>query len=117
MGTDQLEYFKAVLKEHPQVRWTFVLMHKPLWMREDSKGLGPLEDALAGRNYTVINGHFHTFSYRKRKGMDYSILGTTGGSQNPSDSLSFDHISLVRMDSIPVVTHLKMDGILNEKGL
>ncbi|WP_445384134.1 metallophosphoesterase family protein [Robiginitalea sp. IMCC44478] len=117
MGTEQLEYFKAVLKEHPQVRWTFVLMHKPLWMREDSKGLGPLEDALAGRNYTVINGHFHSFSYRKRKGMDYSILGTTGGSQNPADSLAFDHISLVRMDSIPVVTHLRMDGILNEKGL
>ena len=117
MGTDQLEYFKAVLKEYPQVRWTFVLMHKPLWMREDDKGLGPLEDALAGRNYTVINGHFHSFSHRKRKGMDYSILGTTGGSQNPADSLSFDHISLVRMDSIPVVTHLKMDGILDEKGL
>ncbi len=116
MSADQLNYFKAVLEKKPNVRWTFVLMHKPLWLREDDKGLGQLEAELANRPYTVINGHFHSFSYRERHSRNYTILGTTGGSQHPGDSLSFDHITLVRMAKEPVITHLKMEGILNEMG-
>lgn len=116
MGAEQLDYFEDVLRKYPDVRWTFVLMHKPLWKREGEKGLQPLENALRGRDYTVINGHYHKLSHRKRNGMDYIILGTTGGSQDPSDSTAFDHISLVRMDDPPVITHLKMDGILQADG-
>lgn len=116
MSQAQLEYFTTVLEANPDVKWTFVLMHKPLWMREDEKGLAPLEDALADREYTVINGHFHSFSNTIRKGHSYTILGTTGGSQNPKDSMAFDHVSLVRMAKKPIITHLKMKGILNEQG-
>lgn len=116
MSTDQLAYYKEVLESYPDVQWTFVLMHKPLWMREDEKGLGKLESLLANRPYTVFNGHFHSFSHRKRHGRDYSILGTTGGSQNPTDSMSFDHVTLVRMAKEPVITHLRMEGILDETG-
>ncbi|NND15598.1 MAG: hypothetical protein HKN89_04685 [Eudoraea sp.] len=112
MGADQLEYFKGVLAEYPDVKWTFVLMHKPLWMREDNKGLGQLESFLATRPYTVINGHFHSLSHRKRLNRDYLILGTTGGSQKASDSLSMDHVTLVRMLKEPEITHIKMNGIL-----
>jgi hypothetical protein len=85
-------------------------------LREGNQGLGPLEDALKGRNYTAISGHFHSFSHQKRKGMNYLILGTTGGGQEPEDPNSFDHISLVRMAEKPVITHLKMEGILPETG-
>ncbi|MCK0161414.1 metallophosphoesterase family protein [Allomuricauda sp. F6463D] len=116
MGQVQLDYFTKVLKAYPDVKWTFVLMHKPLWMRIDEKGLEPLEEVLADREYTVINGHFHSFSNHMRKGHSYTILGTTGGSQNPQDSMAFDHVSLVRMEKKPVITHLKMEGILNEQG-
>lgn len=116
MSKAQLDYYSDILKKYPDVKWTFVLMHKPLWMREDEKGLGPLEDLLANRDYTVINGHFHSFSNQMRKGHSYTILGTTGGSQNPQDSMAFDHVTLVRMAKKPMITHLKMDGILNEQG-
>lgn len=116
MSNDQLNYFKSVLEKYPSVKWTFVLMHKPLWMRADQKGLGMMESLLANRSYTVINGHFHSFSHQIRKGRNYTMLGTTGGSQNKSDSLSFDHITLVRMASEPIITHLKMEGILDETG-
>lgn len=116
MSNDQLEYFKAVLEDYPDVKWTFVLMHKPIWMRTDEKGLKKLESVLADRPYTVMNGHLHSFSHLKRNGRDYSTLGTTGGSQNAADSMAFDHITLVRMAKEPIVTHLKMDGILNETG-
>lgn len=116
MSNNQFNYFKNVLETYPDVKWTFALMHKPLWMREDDKGLGKLEAILKNRPYSVINGHFHSFSHRKRNGRDYTILGTTGGSQNPTDSMSFDHVTLVRMAKEPVITHLKMDGILDETG-
>jgi len=116
MSNDQFNYFKNVLEKYPEVKWTFVLMHKPLWKRDDEKGLGKLEKLLADRPYTVINGHEHSFSYQKRNNRDYMILGTTGGGQRAQDSMSFDHISLVRMDKEPVITHLKMKGILDKTG-
>ena len=116
MSEDQYLYYKNVLDKYPNVKWTFLLMHKPLWMREDDKGLGKLETLLQDRPYTVINGHFHSFSHRKRHGRDYTILGTTGGSQHANDPMSFDHITMVRMADEPVLTHIKMDGILDETG-
>lgn len=115
LGVEQLEYFKSVLADYHDVKWTFVLMHKPLWMRDDDKGLGPLEDLMSDRPYTVINGHFHSLSHRIRNGSNYTILGTTGGSQHAGDSLSVDHITLVHMAEQPVITHIKMDGVLNEE--
>ncbi len=117
LGNDQLQYFRQVLREHTDVRWTFVLMHKPLWMREGEGSLGPLEEALKGRGYTVLNGHFHSYSHRLRNGMDYYILGTTGGARNPDDPNAFDHITLVRMAETPVITHLKLEGILSPAGV
>lgn len=116
MGINQLDYFKKVLEKYPNVKWTFVLMHKPLWMREDEKGLGKLEELLSSRPYTVINGHFHSYSHQIRNKRDYMILGTTGGGQYENDSMSFDHVTLVRMAQKPIITNLKMDGILDETG-
>ncbi len=116
MSGDQLTYFREVLEDYPTVKWTFVLMHKPLWMREDKKGLGQLEELLANRPYTVINGHLHSYSHRTRNNADYIVLGTTGGYQNPIDSMAFDHVTLVRMADRPIITNLKMDGILDKTG-
>ncbi len=116
MSNLQLKYYQDVLQKYPIVKWTFILMHKPLWTREDDKGLGQLETLLSERPYTVINGHLHSFSHQIRNDRDYMILGTTGGYQNKSDSLAFDHITMVRMAKKPVITHLKMAGILDETG-
>ncbi|MCO4820811.1 MAG: metallophosphoesterase [Flavobacteriaceae bacterium] len=116
LSNDQFIYFKNILDKYPNVKWTFVLMHKPLWMREDEKGLGKLENILSSRPYTVINGHLHSFSQRIRNNRNYTTLGTTGGSQNKLDSMAFDHVTFIRMDKKPVITHLKMDGILDETG-
>lgn len=123
MSSEQIAYFKDVLEANQDVRWTFVLMHKPLWLNDDGDILKretvpmePLETALAGRDYTVINGHFHRLSHRERHGMEYMILGTTGGSQRPNDSTAIDHITLVRMAEKPEILHLKMEGILESDG-
>lgn len=116
ISQDQVQYFANVLEEYQDVRWTFVLMHKPLWKREDAMGLQPIEELLAGRKFTVINGHEHSFYYQEKNSMDYLTLGTTGGYQNPEDLQAFDHITLVRMADEPVFTHLRMDGILDKTG-
>lgn len=112
----QNEYFKTILEHYPKVKWTFVFMHKPLWMHQENQGLEKLEALLANRPYTVFNGHVHAYSHRIRNGRDYIMLGTTGGSQNPKDSMAFDHVTLVRMAKEPVITTLKMEGILDETG-
>ncbi len=116
MSTQQIDYYRTVLKKCPDVKWIFVLMHKPLWTRDDDKGLSKLEALLGERPYTVINGHLHSFSHRIRNDKDYIILGTTGGAQDKEDSLSFDHVTLVRMAKKPIITHLKMEAILDETG-
>jgi len=91
-------------------------MHKPVWQREDQGGLGRIETALGERPYTVINGHFHTYSHSERNGYDYIMLGTTGGGQIPKNGNSFDHVTLVTMtDEGPSLVNLKMEGILDKK--
>jgi hypothetical protein len=117
MSDAQFEYYENVLAKYQDVKWTFIIMHKPIWTREDDKGLGRLEKVLGNRSYTVVNGHEHSFSHRIRNNMDYIMLGTTGGYQNPEDATAFDHITLVRMAAYkPVITHIRMDGILDETG-
>ena len=117
MSDAQFEYYENVLARYQNVKWTFIIMHKPLWTREDDKGLGRLEKALGNRSYTVFNGHEHSFSHRKRNNMDYIMLGTTGGIQSADDPQGFDHFTLVRMAADkPVITHLRMDGVLDETG-
>jgi len=117
ISTQQSDYFTDVLENYPDVRWTMVFMHKPVWAREDAGGLSKIEAALGDRPYTVFNGHVHSFSHREKNGQDYTILGTTGGLQKPGDPHAFDHISLVTMtDEGPNVAHVKLEGILDKTG-
>ena len=118
LSNAQQAYFESVIAENVDVRWTFILMHKPLWTRDDAKGLDRLIKTLGDRPFTVINGHEHSFSYEERNNNDYLMLGTTGGYQNDQDPNAFDHITLVRMaETEPVITHIRMDGILNKMGM
>ena len=117
IGAEQSAYFEKVIAENPDVRWTFILMHKPVWQREGVGNLSKIEAALKGKNFTVINGHFHSYSHRQIEGHDYMILGTTSGGQNPKDPNAFDHITLVNFaDGEPAIATLRMDGILDKTG-
>ncbi len=118
ISDEQSKYFENIILENPQVRWTFILMHKPVWKREDDNGLLRIEQALGERPYTVINGHFHSYSYTRKNNRDYMILGTTGGSQRPDDANAFDHFTLVTMTGEePSIVNVKMDGVLNKEGI
>ena len=88
-------------------------MHKPLWKNEKNKKFRQLEDLMKNRNYSIFNGHEHSFSTKIFNDQIYTTLSTTGGSQNSSNSNVFDQITLVSMRDRPYITHLKLDEILN----
>ena len=99
-GTRQIEYALTELAKHNDVRHTFVLLHKPAWLHEDSGWL-EIEAALAGREYTVFAGHYHNLTLHTRDDHRYFVLGATGGAFTPRATKefgAFDHYSIVTVD-------------------
>jgi hypothetical protein len=73
----QLNYFRKVLADHPNVRQTIVLMHRPAWRNPQSPAFTELQKLLLGRKYTVFAGHYHQYGHEVIDGSDYYILGPT----------------------------------------
>jgi predicted MPP superfamily phosphohydrolase len=117
IGDEQADYFLEILKKHEEVKWTFLLVHKPVWLNEADTTFAKIENVLSERPSTVISGHFHIYNYDQRNNKDYIMLGTTGGAQNDKNDMAFDHISLVTMTSEgPSIANIRMDGILDKSG-
>ena len=117
IGIQQKDYFLEVIENNQDVDWTFLFMHKPIWLKEEEPEFFAIEAALTKRPYTLFNGHLHNYSYNKRKERDYIMLGTTGGRQRTKEKNSFDHVTLVTVDKNgPSIVNLKLEGILDKKG-
>lgn len=117
ISSEQADYFQGVIAAHPQVRWTFLLMHKPAWQRNDEENFSRIESALAERPYTVFHGHVHSYLYTQRLGRDYIRLGTTGGSHAPGDPMAIDHVTMVTVDEDSVdIANIRMSGIFDKSG-
>lgn len=119
ISRDQIDYFANVLKTNANVRWTVVMMHKPVWALNNAKAEGwlEIEKALEGRKYTVFAGHVHRFQKFIRNNMNYYQLATTGGGSKLRglDYSEVDHITWVTMrPEGPTVAHVLLDGILPE---
>ena len=117
IGAEQAKYFQQVIKQHPEVRWTFVLMHKPAWERPDEESFSSIENALSEQPYTVFHGHVHSYLHQQRHGRDYIRLGTTGGSHAPGNPMAIDHVSLVTVSGDGVdIANLRLSGIFDKTG-
>jgi hypothetical protein len=119
LSPEQIEYFRGVLKDNAQVRWTVVCVHKPLWTQDNlaSNGWLDFEKLLDGRSYTVFAGHIHKYQKFVRQGMNYYQLATTGGGSKLRGIPygEFDHVAWVTMRKEgPVVANVMLDGILPE---
>lgn len=113
----QAAYFRAVIAANPDVRHTFLLMHKPAWERPGEEHFARIEAALADRPYTVFYGHVHAYRHEQRHGRDYIRLATTGGVQIEGAEQAFDHVSLVTVSDEGVdIANLRLDGILDKTG-
>ncbi len=113
---DQTEFAINAIQSNTQARWTFVLMHHPIWKYDTGGRFEKIESALKGKHHTVIAGHEHTYQYIERKETNYYVLGTTGaGSALRGNRFGeFDHIVWVTMkESGPVMANLRLDGVLS----
>lgn len=114
----QRDWAVGVLNAQRDVRWTFVLLHKPTWTYPDTdhaaQGWTVIEDALGDRKYTVFAGHKHNYAKFIRRGREYYMLATTGGGSTLTGLADgkFDHFVWVTMrDSGPVLANVLLDGI------
>ncbi|MCY3549463.1 MAG: metallophosphoesterase [Candidatus Poribacteria bacterium] len=99
-GEAQIKYVEDELAQHPNVRHTFVLMHRPIWLYENS-GWEHVEAALNDRAYTVFAGHYHNLTLHTRNDRRYFVLSATGGGLTPQEAPeagAFDHYSIVTVD-------------------
>ena len=115
LGDAQVAWAKQTLAAHPEVRWTLVFMHRPLWLEKDQAGYEQIGAVLHGRPYTVFAGHLHHYLKSERDGMRHYVLATTGGvsAGRGMEFGEFDQVAWVTMKPDgPVVANLRLDGIL-----
>lgn len=111
----QTDFALKELKDHDKVRWTFLLMHHPIWNYKTDGRFQEIESALKSRKYTMIAGHEHHYHQVEKNGSNYYILSTTGAGSNLQGNYfgEFDHISWVTMAKEgPIMANLRLDGIL-----
>lgn len=113
----QVAWLDRVLADHPDVRWTLLFIHAPLWYeweKPQANGWAAMEPLLAGRPHSVFCGHYHRYEHSQRHGADYYMLGTLGGEtpgRNPAEG-SLDHLTLVTLtDAGPTVALIEPDNI------
>jgi predicted phosphodiesterase len=114
---EQMAFVERVLAENRDVRWTFVLVHQPLWDYgpQPHPDWAKVEALLADRPHTVFAGHFHRYVQQIRGGREYITLATTGGGSRMRGTPwgEFDHVAHVTMTNDgPVIANLRLDGIL-----
>jgi hypothetical protein len=119
ISKEQVAYVQKALQENAGVRWTFVLLHKPLWTHADLERNGWLdvERLLTGRKCTVFCGHVHRYQKFVRNGHNYYQLATTGGGSRMRGPRygEVDQIAWVTVKkSGPVLANILLDGVYGE---
>ncbi len=109
----QIDWLSATLARQPNVRWTFLFLHRPMWI-DNASEWQRVEEVLGDRPRTVFAGHHHTYKVNTLDGFFYYSLATTGGESSLSGPANgqFDHLVWVTMtDDGPRVANLMQDGI------
>jgi hypothetical protein len=119
VGKRQRDYLKAALKDNPQVRWTFLFVHHPVWAQKDLTETGWLEveKLLAGRKYTFFCGHVHRYQKYIRNGMNYYQLATTGGGSalRGIEYGEFDQVGWVTVTRDgPILANVLLNGVVKD---
>ncbi len=118
IGEKQVAYFEKALADNPDVRWTLLFVHRPLWLQNEiDPGWLAVESAIEDRAYTVLAGHVHRYTKYVRKDRRYIVLATTGGGSDlrGPDMGEFDQVAWVTMtDKGPLLANLLLDGIWDE---
>lgn len=120
MSDAQISYAQKAISDNPHVRWTFVFMHKPLFVEHKGRlnqKWAKIEALLIDRPHTVFAGHWHNYAKHEKHGRNYIRLATTGGGSELSGIVDgkFDHIVWVTMtDQGPRIANVMLNGIHDE---
>ncbi len=117
ISADQYDWIKKTLDAHPQVKWTFLFMHQPLWVQDaDPARWFDVEKLLQNRKHTVFVGHRHHYVQYNRNSSSYYMLATTGGAsplRGPQFG-EFDHFVWITMtEQGPVLANLQLEGVFD----
>ena len=120
ISPEQIAYFRKVIKDHPDVRWTFIFMHRPVWQGEDGQeeGYEKIEEVFKGSHFTLFSGHQHRYAKIVKNGYDHYVLATTGGGSRLRGVKygEYDHIMWVTLidDEAPKIINIKLDGLIKD---
>jgi len=113
----QLTWIKRTLKEHANVRWTFVFSHEPVW-ENPSASFKEVQKFLQDRNFTWFAGHLHYYDYDLIDGHEYITMGPAGASFHHEGPGNVDHVTWITMtDQGPEIANIALKGLFDRKGL
>jgi hypothetical protein len=83
----QLEWLLADLEANKGAARTFVFFHKPFWEQALPAGKpDPLHDIFVRYGVdAVFNGHYHVTIAEQFDGIDYTVIGSSGGAMEHAD--------------------------------
>jgi len=122
VSPEQIDHVRRALEANKDVRWTFVLMHKPLY-EPQAPGAGPhpawtqIEALLGDRPYTVFAGHKHVYEKWVKDGRKHVRLSVTGGTTGPRGlkHKAFDHFLWVTMTPDgPRIAVVLLEGVQDD---
>ncbi|MEN8191427.1 MAG: metallophosphoesterase [Bacteroidota bacterium] len=123
LGKKQLDFVQEQLEANKNVNHTFIFMHRPIWLKRDSKHGGyeemqKVDSWIKNRKAMVFAGHLHNLIFNKINDKRYIILSATGGilTEKPMNELGyFHHYSIVTVDKdTSVIAYIKPGSILPE---
>ena len=113
----QIAWFKKVLAENSDVRWTFVFLHEPVW-DNPSDSFKEIDQAIWGRDYTFFAGHTHYYDYDLINGHEYITVGSAGAAFVYDGPGNVDMLTWVSMtEEGPEIAGIALKGIFDRKGL
>jgi predicted phosphodiesterase len=113
----QVAWFKRVLEENKDVRWTLIFMHQPVW-NNPSESFKEIDVAIQGRNYTFFGGHTHYYDYDPINGQEYITVASAGATIVADGPGNVDMLTWVTMtDEGPEIAGIALKGVFDRKGL
>ena len=113
----QVAWFKKVLAENKDVRWTLIFIHQPVW-NNPSSSFKEMDAALKDRNFTFFAGHTHYYDYDPINGKEYITVASAGATIVHDGPGNVDMVSWVTMtDEGPEIAGIALKGIFDRKGL
>ncbi len=115
LQAEQMAWIEKTLAKHRNARWTFVLLHKPLWRRgRVSLDWERISAWLEDRPHTAVAGHHHRYDHATHHSHDRITLATMGGGSELRgiEYGEFDHFVWVTMtEDGPILANVMLDGV------